>query len=404
MKIVYLHQYFNTPASGGGTRSYEFARRLAAAGHEVHVVTSRKQRDGDRGWRTEQIAGVTVHSVQISYSNRLSYPARIRAFGAFAIRAARRTRRLRGDVIFATSTPLTIILPAVFARFFRRTPIIFEVRDVWPEVPIALGALRNPVMTRAAFSLQRLAYGTAAEIVALSPSMRDAVVARGVPADRVTVIPNASDLALFQNPSDTELQSWRDQHPELVGKRFVLYAGTLGFANDAGYLVDLATALRDRESDVAVVIVGDGSEADLIRERAQAARVLDDSLFMHPPASKHQVAAYLHYCSIAFSLFRRLEILEWNSPNKFFDALAAGKPVAINYRGWQWDLIERYGAGFVLDPLDFERAAAAVDTLVRDENLLRAMSDAAFNLALDEFDRDKLADKLHTVILRASSA
>src|SRR5205823_13311940 len=142
MRIVYLHQYFVTPQMAGGSRSYEMARRLVAAGHDVHMVTSdRDAADAHAPWRHSVEAGIHVHWTPIAYDNRMSYGERMRAFLRFAWRAARKAVALRGDVVFATSTPLTIAIPAVYAARRLRVPMVFEVRDLWPEVPIAIGAI-----------------------------------------------------------------------------------------------------------------------------------------------------------------------------------------------------------------------------------------------------------------------
>ena len=145
MRIIYLHQYFNTPNMSGGTRSYEMARRLVDRGHEVHMVTS--SRDGKpsgrhaRGWTETVEAGIQVHWCSVPYSNHMSSRRRLGAFAKFSRLAARKATALRGDVVFATSTPLTIALPAVYAARRRSIPMVFEVRDLWPEMPIAVGAL-----------------------------------------------------------------------------------------------------------------------------------------------------------------------------------------------------------------------------------------------------------------------
>src|SRR5690242_11088414 len=118
MRIVYLHQYFATPKMAGGTRSYEMARRLAANGHEVHMVTSRTSGDDNRAfprWDVEVVDGIHVHWLPVRYENRMTYRRRMVAFALFALFASHRARRLQGEVVFATSTPLTIALPAIAA-------------------------------------------------------------------------------------------------------------------------------------------------------------------------------------------------------------------------------------------------------------------------------------------------
>jgi len=201
MKILYLHQYFVPPDSPGGTRSYEFARRLARRGHEVTVVTSCAAMKPDFADPTRvthrEFDGIELIILPVAYGNEMSFTRRLAAFGQFAIQAAREILRERADVIFATSTPLTIAIPGLLGRYARDTPVVFEVRDLWPELPIAIGALDNPVAQTLARGLEWAAYHGASEIVALSPGVADGVARQGIPRDRITVIPNSCDTDDF---------------------------------------------------------------------------------------------------------------------------------------------------------------------------------------------------------------
>src|SRR5918992_3684851 len=200
MQILYLHQFFITREGVGGTRSYEFARRFVARGHGVRMVTA--------GSGTREQEGIEVAGVRAAYSDymaatALSYPRRMLAFASFALAAtAAALRGPRPDVILATSPPLTMALPALAARLRHRAPFVFEVRDLWPEAPIQMGALRGRLLQWAARALERFVYARAAAVVALSPGIRDGNVAAGVPAAKVELVPNASDLELFSPQLD----------------------------------------------------------------------------------------------------------------------------------------------------------------------------------------------------------
>src|SRR3954471_9248097 len=234
MRIVYLHQYFRTPDMSGGTRSYEWAARLAARGHEVHVVTS--DSTGDRQLPTRPLKNVQVHWISVPYDNGMSPRERLWAFLKFAALASRRARRLDPDLVVATSTPLTIILPALAAIWRRSVPLLFEVRDLWPEIPIAMGALRDPVSRDLAGQLERIAYRHATRVVALSPEMAAGVEAAGFPASAIHLVPNASDEALFRHPKlSDEASAFRDAREWLKDRPLVVYAGALGRANDVSF-------------------------------------------------------------------------------------------------------------------------------------------------------------------------
>tara|TARA_R110000850_G_scaffold88691_1_gene190345 strand:- start:2879 stop:4117 length:1239 start_codon:yes stop_codon:yes gene_type:complete len=398
LRITYLHQYFNTPDMSGGTRSYEMARRLVARGHEVNMVTSWRTDDGRKKPFETVEDGIRVQWLPVPYSNAMSYAQRLVAFGRFVVASTRRAAALPSDIVFATSTPLTIALPAVYAARRQRVPMVFEVRDLWPELPIAMGALRNPVAKKAACALERFAYRHSAQVIALSPGMRDGVVRAGYPAERVTVIPNSADLALF-DPKMADSSAFRRKHPEIGARPLIVYTGTMGRINGVGYLVGVAQAAMQQGSKVCFAVIGSGQEEDAVRQAAAAAGVLGVNFFMFPPVAKREVPNVLASADLALSLFIDLPAMWANSANKFFDALASGTPVALNYGGWQAEWVEGTGAGLVLPPDDPCAAAQAIERwLGQPEEDKKRAGEAARALAEREFSRDVLAERLAGVL------
>lgn len=402
MKIIYLHQYFNTPEMTGGTRSYEMARRLVARGHEVHVVTTWRDQNAARsnGWFKTEEEGIHVHWLPVEYNNRMSYPKRVAAFCQFAMRSARKAASLKGDLVFATSTPLTIALPGAYASRTLRVPMVFEVRDLWPEVPIAMGILRNPVLKKMAIGLERFAYRNSAEVVALSPGMRDGVIRLGFPPERVTEIPNSADLEFF-DPRRANPANFMQAYPELAGRPLVVYTGTFGAANGVAYAVRLAAACRRRKHDICFALIGDGAELGALKAEATALGVLGKNLFIYPPVPKRSMPDVLASADLALSLFINVKALWANSANKFFDALASGTPIAINYGGWQAELLESNGAGLALPPEDPDTAAEILAAFLSDKVRLHGAARAARKLAEQRFSRDELAKQLDDVLARA---
>lgn len=401
MRVVYLHQYFNTPEMSGGTRSYEMARRLVEAGHEVEMVTS--DRDPARagsGWRIECVDGIRVHWLPVPYGNRMGKARRIRAFLRFALGAARRAASLDGNVVFATSTPLTIALPGAWAAWRRGVPMVFEVRDLWPEMPIAVGALRNSGVQFLARALERWAYRRSARVVALSPAMAEGVAAAGVAASRIAVVPNAADLDLFDVP-DSAGEAFLERHPDLPEGPLVVYAGALGRINGVGYLVEMAGAMAGIDPSVGFLVAGDGREREEVLRRARQLGVLGRGFHWTPPLPKAEVPALLSASTVASSLVIDLKPAWKNSANKFFDALAAGRPVLINYGGWQAELLRETGAGLVLPPGQPVRAARLLHDLLSSPTRVREMGRAARRLAEERFGRDRLARRLQGVLEEA---
>lgn len=384
---------------GGGTRSFEMARRLVAWGHEVDLITSDTdpQEGGTGNWRRSDEQGVRVHWLPIRYDNRMGYVERVRAFIHFALSAAVRASRTPADVVFATSTPLTIAIPALIASRIRGIPMVFEVRDLWPDVPVALGAIRHPAAIRSARWLEWVAYHGAASVVALSPGMAAGVAARGVDSDRIQLIPNAADLDMFK-PDRAAAREVRGRYPWLGDRPLVVYTGTLGLVNGVGYLVRLAAEVRKRAPEVRFLIVGDGREREVVQSLARDLGVLDETLFMLPTMPKREVASILSAADLATSLVIDIEALWANSANKFFDGLASGTPFAVNHEGWQADLLRREEAGLVLPVHDAAAAAKIVVAALADrEWCVRAGSNAR-RLAATDFSRDVLTRRLEATL------
>ncbi len=399
MRIIYLHQYFKTPKMNGGTYSYEMARQLVASGHQVQMVTADCIRRG-RGWRRTEEAGIDVHWHPVPYSNQMSYRRRIRAFFEFAWVAARKAATLPGDVVYASSSPLTIALPGIYVARKKSIPMVFEVADLWPEMPIAVGALRSRPAIAAARWLERLAYRNAAQIVAFSPGMKEGVVATGYPPRRVTVIPNGCDLELFK-VSQHAGREFRSRHVWLKDRPLVVYTGTMGVINGVDYLARLAAAVRTRDPEIRFLVVGAGCREEQVRQVAKELGVLYENFFIHPPIPKTQMPPILSAADLATSVFLDVKQMWNNSASKVFDAMAAGRPIAINHQGWFADVIRETGCGLVLDPQDVPSAANELVNAVRDKQWLLRAGAAARRVGEERFNRKKLSEQWESVLLDA---
>lgn len=400
MKITYLHQYFNTPDMPGGTRSFEMARRLVAMGHEVNMVTSWRETDGRKGWFVTNEAGIKVHWLPLPYSNRMGFGERIRAFFQFALRSAQRAAALDADIVFATSTPLTIALPAFYAARRRKVPMVFEVRDLWPEMPIAMGVLQGPLQIRAAHALESWAYRHAAAVVALSPGMKQGVVDTGYPARQVAVIPNSSDNQEFAFDAEAS-QRFRAARPWLGDKPLLIYAGTFGRVNGVGYAVELAKALLVLDSDIRLLLVGDGAERNAVIQQAHDASVYEQNLFFESKMAKREIPEFFSAATMASNLVIDLPEARANSANKFFDTLASGKPIFLNHGGWMHDLVTAHICGIVAWGRSIEEVAQELHQRLHDPDWLKKAGAASRRLAETHFDRDVLAQQLEQVLVAA---
>jgi glycosyltransferase involved in cell wall biosynthesis len=388
MRILYLHQFFITRAGVGATRSYEFARRFATRGHAVRMVTA--------GGGSRSVDGIEVAGVPGGYSDyvgatSVAYPRRMLAFAAFALTATGAALRgPRPDVIYASSPPLTIALPALAAAARWRAPLVFEVRDLWPEAPIQMGALRNPALRRLARALERVVYRRSARIIALSPGIRDGVVSAGVPPERVAMVPNASDLELFSPALDRVAERRRLG----LGEGLVCsYFGTMGEANALVQVVDAAPLVPD----VTFVLLGDGKRRRELEERAPA-----NVRFLDPVPDKASVARLAAASDACLTVFKDLPVLATNSPNKLFDTFAAGRAAIVNAEGWMRALVEVNEAGVFVRPGDPNDLADKVAWLRDNPSEVERLGRNARALAEREFDRDTLAARALAVLEEAA--
>ena len=389
MKIIYLHQYFNTNEMPGSTRSFELSKRLVQNGHKVYLITSKRDdyQLQKNGWTKEN--GIDVYWTPVSYSNKMGFLRRIFSFLLFSIKSLKVALSIDADIIYATSTPLTIAIPAIIYSKLKSKPMIFEVRDLWPEIPIAVGALKSPFTRFLALYLEKLAYKNSKTIIALSDGMRSGIIKKGYPANKINVITNLSNTRAYEEIDKNKDYGIRirNYYPEPLDK-LVIYTGAFGHVNDVNYLIKIAGALKNINNKIKFIIAGEGVEQQNIYSTSKELGVLNSSVFIIDPLEKSKIPLLYSKASIVSSLFINLEELWNNSANKFFDGLAAGKPIMINYSGWQRSLLEKYNAGFYVPFDDCLKGAEILNKIVNNNDLSNNMGHAAKKLANEYFAID----------------
>ena len=408
MHILYLHQYFATRKGATGTRSYEFAKYLVEKGHHVTMITSGLENrefpvPEDKQYAEFETEGIRVVAIAAAYNDPqvgtgMSGMQRMFKFYQFAWLACRIGKKLPvPNVVFATHTPLIIGLAGLTLGKYFKIPFVFEVRDLWPEALVNVGALKNPL---GIWWLERMAkkiYAGAKHIVALSPGMKEGIIRTGVSVDKVTVIPNGSDLDLFCPDIDGSAQ--REQLG-LKDRFTAIYFGAMGLANGLEYVIESARILAERRSNhIVLVLLGSGGKrAEL--EKLASEYELKNVIFSDPAPDKEQLARIVASCDVCLTIYRATKEHTW-SPNKMFDALAAGKPVLINVPGWLGETIEKNNCGRCLDANRPEMLADALEELAADPELCRQMGKNARELAERQFDRTKLANIFENVLIEA---
>lgn len=394
MRVLYFHQYFSTPRGAAGTRSYEMARQLVKRGHEVLMVCGSAER-GETGLtsafvdgrRRGMIAeGIEVLEFQLGYSNRDSFTKRAISFATFARRSIGVALSERCDLIFATTTPLTAGIPGVVARWTRRKPFVFEVRDLWPELPRAMGVIRNPFVLFGMSVLEWASYRSAHALVALSPGIVDGIARRGVAPSRIALIPNGCDLDIFASHASP----WR---PEGVraDDLMAVFAGAHGMANGLDSVLDAAAELRRLgRDDIKLVLIGEGKLKPALERRATEERL--SNVVFYPPVAKEALAGLMASADLGLQILANVPAFYYGtSPNKFFDYIAAGIPVLINYPGWLADVVQVNECGYVVPPADPRSFANALIHAADHRADLSPMGDRAQALAHRDFDRRALS-------------
>lgn len=391
MKVIYFHQHFTTPALGGATRSYEFAKRLIARGHEVTMVCGEMAKLNlpparEKGIFRGNVDGIDVIQVALPYSNNDGIMKRAFTFVKFAWKGVRLALTERYDLLFATSTPLTAGIPGIVAKLFRHKPFVFEVRDLWPELPRALG-MKNPFLLGGMGILEWLSYRCANACIGLSPGICEGIRKKSQKGKNVVMIPNGCDLELFKPGSRADL----DLEGIKPTDKVAIFTGAHGIANGLDSVLDMASVLKKKErDDIKCVFIGEGRVKEALKERCEKENL--DNCFFFDPVPKTRLNRIVSSADIGMMVLANVPAFYYGtSPNKFFDYISSGLPVVNNYPGWLAGLIKENECGEVVPPGNAEVFATAVIRLADDVGLREKCGRNARLLAKKSFDREKLA-------------
>jgi glycosyltransferase involved in cell wall biosynthesis len=395
MKVLYFHQHFSSPNGSTSIRSYGMSRRLIERGHQVTVICGSYLGSDTglsgmfvNGQRRGFVEGIEIIELGLEYSNTDGFIKRSITFLKYVIRGLKLVFTESYDLVFATTTPLTAGIPGVVARWFRNKPFVFEVRDLWPELPKAMGVITNPVILGLMSMLEWVSYHSAHHVVSLSPGIAKGVEKRGVSQTKISLIPNGCDLDIFDN----KVEKWR---PKEISEAdlLVLFAGTHGIANGLSSVLDAASELKSRgRLNIKFLLIGQGKLKGSLMDRA--GRETLDNVIFYDPVGKNRLAGLMSATDVGLQILANIPVFYYGtSPNKFFDYISASLPVLNNYPGWLADMIKTNNCGFTVppdDPIAFADALEQADSNRADLKLKGARGKL---LAISEFDRQKLADK-----------
>jgi glycosyltransferase involved in cell wall biosynthesis len=381
------------------------AKYLIGKGHKVTMVfvesprlkSPLKDKPYTKGRRRGNYEGIDLIEFNLRYSNKMNMVKRSLIFLRYSFRSIGLVFREKFDVVLATSTPLTAGIPGIVMKLSgKKKTFVFEVRDLWPELPRAMGVIKNRFFLRVMEYLESLSYNKADACIALSPGIETGIKDRLKKDKPVYMIPNGCDLQLF-NPGSYA----KTIYPGCDEKDFIsVFIGAHGIANGLDSALDAAAELKKTKSagNIKIALIGDGMLKDHLIKRAEEEE-LDNVIFISP-VPKKEIVNYLHAADLGLMLLADIPAFYYGtSPNKFFDYISSGLPVLNNYPGWLAEMIKDNNLGIVTSPGDAREFANALVKLSGDRDRLKDMRREARNFAEVNFDWQILAAGFEQAIL-----
>jgi glycosyltransferase involved in cell wall biosynthesis len=335
------------------------------------------------------IEGVKVHYLPVAYDNSFGFYKRGFSFLQFAYKAKNLIKKLsRPDVLYITSTPLTTGLIGLWAKRKLAIPFIFEVRDLWPEAPIQVGAIKNKLFQKALYQLEDKIYKQALKIVTLSPGILNYIRDKAGQKE-IFLIPNFCDNQFFL-PNDEFVS--RDLKQKVV----ISYIGAMGKVNALEQFVYLAKEAQDQAKDWLFVIMGKGDKEKELKKLSKDLGILN--LKFYPFGNKYEVRKMLALTAVSYISFAHFPVLRTNCPNKFFDSLSMGKAILINQKGWVYDLVKDHRLGMYHHSSNHRKTVRQLDDFLSSSSALKTAKTNARELALLHFSKEKAVKKLLFVL------
>ena len=401
MNILFLTDNFPPETNAPATRTHEHARQWVAAGHQVTVLTNVPNFPAGRvfpGYRNklrqrEAMDGIRVVRVWTYVTANEGFFRRSLDYFSFGA-----TSVIGGlflptpDVIVATSPQIFTALGACILAWIKRRPFVFELRDLWPDSIVAVGAMREGPLLRTLKRIEYWLYRRAAKIVSVTHSFKRILVANGIPQGKIAVIRNGVDLEAFvPGPKPVELA----RRLGLEGKFVAAYVGTIGMAHGLDVLLSAAERLRDR-GNLAFVLVGTGAERARLEQEAKH-RGLDRVIFVGP-VDKAEVKRYWRLCDLALVLLKDAPVFHHVIPSKIFEAMGTGRPIVLGVRGESEELLKEAGAGIAIPPENSQALAEGILRIMDSPALCRDMGASGRRFVETKFDRRGLALEMLNVL------
>lgn len=400
MRILYLSQYFPPEVGATQTRACEMARGLVRAGHHVTMITEvpnhphgiiHSEYRGRFHFR-EVLDGIEVLRLWVSTSPEKNFRTRMAFYLSFMFNATLAGLfmvRRPYDVLYASSPPLFVGGAALFISYLRRMPLVFEVRDLWPESAVQLGELSHPYAVRLTTWLEEACYHRASHIVVVTQGIFDRLVERGYPATKLTSIPNGANTELYTpRPINQILRRQLDIAPEQF---VVIYTGLHGLAHGLETALQAASRLRDR-SDILFLFVGDGPRKVALMQMAQEMSL--PNVRFHDAVPETDLPDYIALADVGLDTRRRIGISQGTLPVKMFSYMACERPVLLSIEGEAIQLLDRAQAGVTVPPESPEALAQAILDLQANPAKRVAFGRNGRTFVETNFSRQRLAQQV----------
>ncbi len=401
MKILLVHQYFLEKGDGGGSRFNEMTKTWGKEGHQVTVISgivnyvSGKENEHSKGKFTYKqpnfYENVDVVRCHVSKSYNSNFIGRLWAYFTFvfsSVWAGMFSVKGKFDVMVVTSPPLFVGITAYIISRLKRVPLVFEIRDLWPESAIDTGVLNNKTAIKMAYWFEAFIYRKAKLINVLTPAFREKLIKnKNVPAEKIIYISNAADFTLAER-LEGSFDPKKFRQEEGIDDRFVVtYVGAHGVANHLIQLIDAAEQLQD--TNVLIQLIGDGMRKEFLVEEVQK-RGLTNVKFV-PVVPKEEVFKYVLASDMGASVLKNVDTFKTIYSNKTFDYMSCKKPILLAIDGVSRQLIEEADCGIFAEPENAADIVAKIKIYMSGDIDLKEKGENGYKHAKKYFDRNTLA-------------
>lgn len=399
LKILVLHQNFLGKDEPGGSRFNQFAKHWEELGHEITVVAGtvnqktgikKEEYRGKLVYKEVYSKNVNVLRTYVPESYSKNFIGRFWGYFAFTLSSfwAILVHSKKHDIMIVTSPPLFVGITGILTKYFKRTPLVFEVRDLWPESAIDTGVVTNKLIIEIAYFVERLSYKTADRINVLTPAFKKKLMKKkGISEEKICYIPNGADLDIFQ-PGLKD--NWVREKYNLKDKFVLTYIGAHGVANHLDYLLDVAKEFS-ADDNVIIVLIGDGMQKAGLKKRAESENI-NNILFIESQP-KQSIPDFCNASDVCTAILKKIDTFKTVYPNKVFDYMSCAKPILLGIDGVARDLVEKSNSGYYVDPEDAKGFADKIRELQQDENLRTELGNNGYKFVQEHFSREALAIK-----------